>query len=173
MSRHGDIALVWGDQGGPGENGEYTFRLGIAEWRKLDERFGVGPYELYHRLRSGTWKIDYPREVIRLALQAGGSCMNEKNVDDRRINRLVRDYVDDRPPMVGAETAVIILGAILVGPADDQPPKSAAAEEAIQSFPTEDSPSPPSTDGDLSSATRRRKSTRSRSGNSTHVSPAT
>jgi hypothetical protein len=173
MSRHGDVMIAWGDGEGPGENGEYCFRLGLAEWRKIDERFSVGPFEMLRRVSQGTWKVDYLREVIRLGLQAGGSCLKGTAVDDQRINRLIREYVDGRPMLQSVTVTAKILEAALWEPQDDQIPKSAAVEGVVPSFQMEDSPLPPLSDGDQPSATRRKKSARSRSGNSARAKPDT
>lgn len=172
MSRCGEVLLAFGDGEGPGENGEYLFRLGLAEWRKLDERFGVGPYELLRRMTHGQWKIDYPREVIRLGLQAGGSCLNGTVTDDQRINRLVREYVDSRPMLNSVALAARVLEAAMWEPPDDEIPKSQAAESVPRAFQKEDSPSPPSMDGDQSSGIRPENLTHSPSGNSEPSSPA-
>lgn len=175
MSRHGDISFPWADNEGPGEGGAYTFRLGIAEWRKIDERFGIGPMEMLKRLTSGTWRADYPREVIRLGLQAGGSVAKGTAVDDARINRLLRDYCDGRPMLGSVTVAMRICEAALFGPADDTIPKSLAAQETARSSPTGDFPSPPSTDGPESqgSATQSATSTISRSGSLPQSRPDT
>lgn len=172
MSRSGEVLIAWGDGEGPGEKGEYSFRIGIVEWRKIDERFGVGPVEMLNRVSRGTWKIDYPREVIRLGLQAGGSCLNGTSVDDQRVNRLIREYVDGRPLLQSVAIAARILEAALWEPQDDTIPKLAAAESRPQVSPTEDSPSPPSTDGVHPSDTRRKKSASSRFGSSEPSKPA-
>lgn len=173
MSRHGDVMIAWGDGEGPGENGEYCFRLGLAEWRKIDERFSVGPFEMLRRVSQGTWKVDYLREVIRLGLQAGGSCLKGTAVDDQRVNRLIREYVDGRPMLQSVAVTAKILEAALWEPQDDQIPKSAAEESVAQSFQTEGSPSPALSDGPQVSALRPKKSTRSRSGSSARAKPDT
>lgn len=166
MSRHGDVTLAWGDGNGPGPNGEYTFRLHVREWDRIDELFDVGPYELFRRLNLGTWKRKYLSEVMRIALQGGGSVVTNGAVDDLRINALVDEYVNNRPFVTTAIFLVGMLSAILFEPEADPIPKSAAAEEMPQSFQTESSPSPPSTDGVLPSDTPPQKLARSRSGNS-------
>lgn len=173
MSRHGEIAFLWGDEDGPGENGEYMFRIGIAEWEKLDERFEVGPFELLRRVSTGTWKVKYPREIIRLGLLAGGSIKTASGApDDARVNRLVREYVDNRPLLQSVATAARILEAALYGPVEDLIPKSQAEASAAPIFQTEGSPSPASTDGVQASGTRRKRSEGSRSGSSTPAKPA-
>lgn len=84
------VTREWGD-------GTYCFRVGRPEWLKIEKRFDVGPMQFIRHLTFGTWKTDYPREIIRLALQAGGSVLTESGaIDDKRINRLIEDYVDER-----------------------------------------------------------------------------
>lgn len=90
MTDKASVTRQWGD-------GEYTFSMGRLQWLKIQKQFELGPLELVRHLALGTWKVDYPREAIRLALQAGGSVVTEAgNIDDPRINRLISDYVDDR-----------------------------------------------------------------------------
>lgn len=153
MSRHGDAVFDWG--------GELrTFRLALGEIRKLQERTGAGPYELLRRMTSGTWRVDDLRETIRLGLEGGGASTSE-------AGRLVRDYVDPPKPLLeNVMVAARILEAALSGAEDEAIPKSTEAEDQPQSFQMESSPSPPSSDGDLSLATLPTKSTGSRSGSS-------
>lgn len=167
MSRHGETTFAWAD-------GEYTFRLGLGELRRLQEKTGAGPYELLRRLATGVWRVDDMRETIRLGLQGGHSVLTEHNaIDDLRINRLIEHYVDNRPLLSGIAAAVRVLEAALLEPEDDPVPKSPAAEGTPPSSPRESSPSPSSTDGDRSSDTPPRRSTRSRSGSSAAARPAT
>lgn len=172
MSRPGDTTFAWGD-------GEYTFRLGIREWEKLDERCGIGPEELFNRLRGDKWRVREIVEVHRLGLEGGRSVLTSGGTPDHvRINRLVRDYVEADLQFLGKVnkiggsklSALRIVDAALFGPADDQPPKSKAEASAPQSFQKDDSLSPRSTDGGQSSDIRPEKSTSSPSGNSWPVS---
>lgn len=174
MSRHGEVMIAWGDGEGPGESGEYRFRIGIEEWDQLDRDFNVGPYEILRRISTGIWKRKEVRAVIRIALVAGGSVKTSNGaVDDDRVRKLVREFVDDRPQLQSVAVAARILEAALFGPQDDPLPKSQAVERAVPISQTGDSPSPPSMDGDRSSAIRPPKSGRSRSGSSTSASPDT
>lgn len=150
------------------------FRLGLAEWRKIDERFDLGPFELLKRVAAGRWKVDHLRETIRLALVAGKSVVNAAGaVDDQRIGALVREFVDERPLLLTAMFVAALLTSILDEPAGDSIPKSVAATATDELSQMGNLPSPPSTDGALSSATRRPKSTHSRSGSSAPALPAT
>lgn len=152
MSRHGDIEFDWGGE-------QRRFRLALGEIRKLQERTNAGPFELLRRLTSGSWRIDDLRETVRLGLEGA-------EVTSSEAGRLVRDYIDGKPLLESVMVAARILEAALSGAPDELIPKSEEAEVNPQSLKTESSPSPPSTDGDLLSATRQEKSTGSRSGNS-------
>lgn len=165
MSRHGDVTRKWGD-------GEYVFRLGFREWQKIDERFGIGPYELLRRISQHTWRAAYLSETLRWALQAGGSVVNQQgSIDDIRISALVQEYVVERPLMPTALFVADVLTAILSGPEEDPIPKASAAEGALRSSQMESSPSPSSTDGVQVSAIQSKRSKTSRSGSSKQSRP--
>ncbi|MDB5458153.1 MAG: hypothetical protein JWP92_3738 [Caulobacter sp.] len=100
MSRDASIRLDWGDD-------EFLFKVGIGQWRKIQERCDAGPGEIYRRLISvatalqtgaslaeaasfgmiGDWRIDDVREVILQALVGGG-------LSEIQAAVLVRDRVD-------------------------------------------------------------------------------
>lgn len=182
MSRHGDITLPFGD-------GEYTFRLAKREWQKLDERLQIGPEELLKRLHLGQWRFNELVEIHRLGLEGGRSVLTPAGmVDQARINRLVRDYVEEELYFIGRKsvtdpnvidtqfgsktTALAIVDAACIGPAHDLPKSAANAEAQSSLSPTADSRSPLSTDGDQSLESPRASSTTSPSGNSMPQSPA-
>lgn len=148
MSRHGDIYLRFGDDGGTGDEGEYLFRLGIGQLRKLQEQTDFGPWELFKRLSQGRWRVDDVRETIRQGLVGGGKLVTSSGtIDDVRINRLIRNYVDERPWLPNVAIAASILNAAVIGPEDDLIPKSEEAETRPPSSQTASSPSLPTTDG--------------------------
>jgi hypothetical protein len=85
MSTASALSLLWGDE-------EHVFDLGIDQWRRIDQRCGIGPGEVYQRLylvamalekglslgqaaaagMIGHWRIDDMREVILQGLIGGG-----------------------------------------------------------------------------------------------------
>jgi len=79
---HGIVTDDWGD-------GTYSFKLGYAQWRELDEIFQLGPGYLFHHLSelSLNWKMTWLREIIRCGLVGGGT-------DPLKALRLVRLYVE-------------------------------------------------------------------------------
>jgi len=141
VSRSGEITLEWAD-------GEYTFRIGIGECKKLQERVDRGPYDVFERLSSRKFFIEEITETIRLGLVGGSSCRTAIGTpDDARIRKLIRDYVEERPWVEGQLLAARILDAALSGAPDELVPKPKAKESQPQSSPEESSPSPLSTDG--------------------------
>ncbi len=118
--------------------------MGIKQWERIDEKCSVGPPELLSRLappfyaRSqglsfeqilgagllGTWKLHDVREVIRQGLLGA-------NMAPPEADRLVRDYVDERPLLESAPTAYEIVLAGFIGVEVEKPVgESQAAEEA-------------------------------------------
>lgn len=140
MSRHGDVTFEWGE-------GETTFRLGLGELRKLQERVDAGPYELLRRLTSGTWRVDDIIVPIRLGLMGGGA-------KDDDVRRLVRDYVEEKPLLDSVMIAAKILEAAIAGAPDEDFPKADGEGETAKSpSPTGSSASPQSSAGAPSSVT--------------------
>lgn len=127
-SDHGLVTMPFGD-------GVYAFRLGIGEWRELQEKCNCGPQELFERILLRRWKVDDLREAIRLGLIGGGTSPVE-------ALKLVARYVDKRPLLETVPLACDVIAASLKGPAEEQPPGEApvAGEPA-----TGKSPLPPST----------------------------
>jgi Phage tail tube protein, GTA-gp10 len=153
MSRGGEIVREWGDQ-------DRTFRLGIGEWRKVQETCDAGPGEIAGRLAAwvamrrrlpnasfidllasgavGAWRVDDVREPLYRGLIGGG-------LDPTAAGRLVRDLHDERPLMENLDLALAVVLASLVGPGDEpvgEPegkPKEAASAAG---FPEKSSGSP-------------------------------
>lgn len=128
MSRDASITLEWAD-------GEYTFRFGIGEWEMLQEATDCGPHFLLNRLSTGTWKIRDIRDTIRVGLIGGG-------MEPTKALKLVRDYVDNRPPMENIMLASGILSVGLYGAPDGEKPGEAEGEATASgstTSPTENS----------------------------------
>ncbi|MBX4992894.1 hypothetical protein ABID08_002067 [Rhizobium binae] len=106
MSRDAKITLTWAD-------GDYTFRLGWGELAELQEKTDAGPYVVLNRLHTHHWRIEDLSNVIRLGLVGGG-------LEPVKALKLVRTYVEARPPMENHPYAVAILSAGLIG-AEDEP----------------------------------------------------
>jgi hypothetical protein len=127
MNRAGEVVRLWGDA-------DRTFRLGIGEWRKIQETCDAGPAEIAGRLASwsaarkrapaatfldmlaagalGAWRVDDIREVIFRALIGGG-------LDPTSAGRLIRDFHDERPMLENIDLALEIVLASLLGPGDE------------------------------------------------------
>lgn len=105
------VTFIWGDE-------ERTFRLGLKELRRVQDKTGVGPQELYVRIAARSWKVDDLRETILQGLIGGGSKAED-------AIKLVQTWVDDRPLLQSVSPALTILGAALSGATDDDAGKKA------------------------------------------------
>jgi Phage tail tube protein, GTA-gp10 len=116
MSRHGDITRDFAD-------GTYVFRLALGQWRELQEKLNAGPQELYERLILRRWKVDDPREIIRLGLIGGGQV---KPVDALKL--VDRYCFPERPMLETLPLAIeIVAESIKIPDDDDEAQKKSAA----------------------------------------------
>ncbi|MEH6721291.1 MAG: gene transfer agent family protein [Aurantimonas endophytica] len=129
-SRHGAVELEFGD-------GEYTFRLGLAEIEELEAKQNAGVFQIATRLAPETraCRSSDIVQVIRLGLIGGGM----KPVD---ALAKVRKYVDERPIDESRDVAYAValagLKRVHSSELEEAPPGEAAAAE------TSVSTSPPS-----------------------------
>lgn len=127
MSIDGSIERDFGD-------GTHRFRLAIGGLRELQDKTGKGPLELFRRCLAGTWFVDEPREIIRIALVGGGMV-------PAQALALVRRYVDERPLAECVPLAQEILGAALFLPVNDGEPEGNGEAVEGQTTATDASPS--------------------------------
>jgi hypothetical protein len=116
MSSDGSVTLFFGD-------GDQRFRIGIGEFRELQEKVNkrriemglgpVGPTTLANLLRANDAWPDDMRDVLRIGLVGGGM----KPVDAHRMLVL---YFDDKPPINFYLTAFTVLMAAFVGVEGDE-----------------------------------------------------
>lgn len=121
------VVLRFGD-------GDYTFRLGLAQIAELQRTCGAGIGAIYARVLRGRYttqggvdigsihEADFYqadlRETIRLGLIGGKSgTVNDQPVDvsPDRARQLVENYVDTRPLYESWTLAAAILTALVVG----------------------------------------------------------
>lgn len=125
-NRDASISLDFGD-------GTYTFRLGWGELSKLQEACDAGPYVILQRIASGAWQINDIREVIRYGLIGGG-------LEPQKALKLVKEYVESRPPLESIPFAHGILSAGLMGAPEEEVGNAEAASPAesdLTTSPTE------------------------------------
>ncbi|HEY1878429.1 MAG TPA: gene transfer agent family protein [Caulobacteraceae bacterium] len=144
MSRGGDVTRLWGDQ-------ERSFRLGIGEWRKIQETCNAGPAEIASRLSMwaamqarmpkasfldllaagglGAWRVDDIREPIYRGLIGGGMAPTA-------AGRLMLDLHDSRPLTENIALALEIVLASLVGPEDEPVGEPLGEDEARNGSPS-------------------------------------
>lgn len=113
MSRDGSIDLDFAD-------GTYHFRLAWGELGKLQEACDAGPYVVLDRLMSGRWRVSDISETIRLGLIGGGQ-------EPAKALKLMRDYVQERPPLESLVLAQRVLGAAVVGTPEEEVGKKSEA----------------------------------------------
>lgn len=125
MSRLGAVDLQFGD-------GEYPFRLRMAQLIELDEKFEVGPQRMLIDFGNDNGRVPWTREIIRLGLIGGGMKPAEAFAK-------VKNYVDQRPFMESVMHAQVILASAVVGLPEDEPPgKSEAPETETEETPTDE-----------------------------------
>ena len=120
---------------------EYPFRLAWGQLIKLEEERNCGCYKIWVRLCDESWTIKDISEVIFLGLVGGG-------MGDIKARKLVREYVEGRPPIESLELAQKVIEAGLIG-APEEPletkKEEAAAGNGSTISPTAASASAPST----------------------------
>ena len=137
MSADGSTTLFWGDD-------ETRFRLGIGEFRELQERVnarraaaglpGTGPSTLANAIRANDAWPDDVRDVLRIGLVGAG-------MKPAEAHRKLAQYFDRRPPAESYLAAfAVLVGAFLGVPGDELDVKKKTTPD-----PTSPSPSPGST----------------------------
>lgn len=138
MSGDGSVTLFWGDE-------EHAFRLGIGEFRELQERVNarraaqglpaIGPSALGTDIRTNNAWPDDVRDILRIGLIGGG-------VKPADAHRLLIQYFDRRPPAENYLAAfAVLIGAFVGVPGDEISIKKKT--ETMET--TAPSPSPDST----------------------------
>lgn len=133
MSRDGSVTLPFADS-------DYQFRLAWGELITLQEERDAGAYVVLDRLLNFRWHVQDISSVIRLGLIGGG-------MDSIRALKMVRTYVEARPPMEHLVYAQRVLGAAIAGVSEEDVGKKseAASQEGETGLsPTESSGLPPS-----------------------------
>jgi tail tube GTA-gp10-like protein len=118
MSRDASVILTFLD----GE--EYVFRLAWGQLIKLQEARNCGPFLVLERLHGEDWRMEDIRDVIRFGLVGGG-------MDEIKARKLVKEYVEQRPPLDALPLAKAVIIAGVAGPPDEEPieKKAQAATE--------------------------------------------
>lgn len=105
MSRDASITEPFGDA-------DYVFRLAWGELTSVQESCDAGPFVVLDRLMSGRWLLNDIREVIRFGLIGGG-------LEPTAALKLMRTYVEARPPHESLGLARKIMTAGVVGAPDE------------------------------------------------------
>jgi hypothetical protein len=134
LSRDASVTLDWAD-------GTYHFRLAWGEIAKLQEACDAGPFVILDRLHSKACRLEDISNVIRWGLVGGGKSPVE-------ATKLVRLYVEGRPPAENLLYAISILSAGCYGAPEENIEKKSGApdlERESTISPTGKSGSEPST----------------------------
>lgn len=116
MSRDASIGpLDWAD-------GSYTFKLDWERLILLQEATDAGPLFLLERLGGKHVRLQDISHTIRLGLIGGGAKPED-------ALKLVRAYVESRPPMENTQIAYAILAAGVMGAPDEKPGEPVAGAE--------------------------------------------
>lgn len=135
MSRDAKIELTWAD-------GDYTFRLGWGELEALQEACDAGPWVILERLFTKQCHVGDISNVIRQGLIGGG-------LEPTAATKLVRAYVEKRPPTENLLFATVILQAAVQGAGEEpvgEPQAASQTEINLTVSPTEKSDLLPSTE---------------------------
>lgn len=120
MSRDATVTFDWGD-------GTHSFRLAWGQLGELQEKCDAGPYVVLQRLHSGAWRVEDISNIIRLGLIGGG-------MEPAPALKLVRAYVEARPPMESLVPAQVILSAALMGAPEEAVGEGDAANQTENSL---------------------------------------
>lgn len=112
-SRDASITLDWGP-------GTFTFRLAWGQLIELQEATNAGPSYILQQMWEHNWKVQYLSDIIRLGLIGGGET-------PASALKLVRNYVESRPPMENLTIAQAILAIALTGAPEEATGESKAA----------------------------------------------
>lgn len=113
------VTFDWAD-------GTHSFRLAWGQLAELQEKCDAGPYVVLQRLHNGEWRIEDIINIIRLGLIGGG-------MEPAQALKLVRRYVEARPPMENLIPAQVILSAALTGAPEEKVGEDDAASQKTNS----------------------------------------
>ena len=85
----------------------------------MQEARNVGPFVTLERLHGTEWMVEDIRDVIRQGFVGGG-------MDEIKARKLVKEYVETRPPHDSLVLARAIIAAAVIGPAEEEPPPKKA-----------------------------------------------
>ena len=105
---------------------DWTFKLTVGQWIKLQRHFGGGPQKISTRFGSDDWTIEDVREMIERGLEGGGMAAN----DAREAATVI---VDSQPLDPNYKLAIDIMGAAWAG-LEDYLKKKAIVEAATASL---------------------------------------
>jgi hypothetical protein len=137
MSADGGITLEWAD-------GEYRFKLGIGQFRELQEKVNarriligapvIGPMTLLKALQTNDAWPDDVRDILHLGLVGGGMA----SLDAYRV---LKNHFDNSAPLIHMKPAHAILLAGLVGVPAEPVGSKKKKNETVKMSPSSSRPS--------------------------------
>jgi hypothetical protein len=139
---------------------DWTFRITVGQWMKLQAHFGGGPQKISGRFSGDDWQIEDVREMIERGLEGGGLSGNEARETTTQI-------MDSQPLDMNYHLAIDIMGAAWAGLEEYLKKKAmvVAATIALSQIATGNGTSALSSETDSSSDSSRPKRKRSVSSN--------
>jgi hypothetical protein len=92
----------------PAAGRDWTFRLTVGQWMKLQQAFGGGPQRISGRFTTDDWTIEDVREVIERGLEGGG-------LDGNEARETATSIMNAQPLDANYRLAVDVLGAAWTG----------------------------------------------------------
>jgi hypothetical protein len=173
-SRAGEITLDWGGEA------DRLFRFGIGELRKIQEELDAGPTGIAARCMLSLAALEALRtsdfqalahlssarlaELVHVRVVFRQGLLGAKQLSMGEAEKLVREYIDERPLAENLAACYRLCMAAVLGPEDE--PLGESEGEAMTPSPTESSASPTTTGPAPSSASAPATSTTAPSGKS-------
>jgi hypothetical protein len=139
---------------------DWSFRLTVGQWMKLQQSFGGGPQKISGRFSGEDWRIEDVREIIERGLEGGGLSGNEARETATQI-------MDSQPLDTNYHLAIDVMGAAWTGLEEYLKKKAmvAAATIALSQIATGNGTGALSSEPDSSSDSSHPKPRRSASSN--------
>lgn len=139
---------------------DWSFKITVGQWMKLQQHFGGGPSKISSRFGSDDWTVEDVREMIERGLEGGGLSANEARETATAI-------MDGQPLDANYRLAMDVMGAAWAGLEEYLKKKAAveAATNALSRIATGTGTSVPSSVPESSSDSSRPKQRHSASSN--------
>lgn len=101
---------------------DWSFKITVGQWMKLQAHFGGGPQKISARFGSDDWTVEDVREMVERGLEGGG-------LPGTEAREMATEIMNSQPLDPNYKLAIDILGAAWSG-MDEYLKKKAVAERA-------------------------------------------